>query len=81
MCWEKVDDFIGWGYNVGYGGKHGIATQDFWTYGGWSVLDPVRSGDEVQVVWEASSGGKTQTLNRYTVQSGYQGGAPIDRTY
>jgi flagellin-like protein len=28
-------------------------------------------GDDVQVVWTASSGGKTQTLTKYTVQTGW----------
>jgi FlaG/FlaF family flagellin (archaellin) len=32
-------------------------------------LTHLRSGDRVSVVWEASSGGKTQQLFRYTVQS------------
>jgi flagellin-like protein len=30
--------------------------------------NPLQSGDNVNVVWEASSGGKTQTLFKYTVQ-------------
>jgi FlaG/FlaF family flagellin (archaellin) len=31
-------------------------------------LDAITSGDEVRIIWTASSGGKTQTLFRYTVQ-------------
>jgi flagellin-like protein len=30
----------------------------------------LEQGDDVQVVWEASSGGKTQTLFKYSVQTG-----------
>jgi flagellin-like protein len=33
-------------------------------------LPLLEQGDTVRVVWEASSGGKTQTLFQYTVQSG-----------
>jgi flagellin-like protein len=38
--------------------------------GGWKTqhLDPLETGDNVRVVWAASSGGKTQTLFKYTVQ-------------
>jgi hypothetical protein len=28
----------------------------------------LESGENVQVIWEASSGGKTQTLFKYSVQ-------------
>jgi flagellin-like protein len=31
--------------------------------------DYLRAGDKVTVTWEASSGGKTQTLQKYTVQT------------
>jgi hypothetical protein len=31
-------------------------------------LDPLDTGDNVRVVWTAESGGKTQTLFKYTVQ-------------
>jgi flagellin-like protein len=34
-----------------------------------SASKALMSGDDLQVVWEASSGGKTQTLTKYTVQS------------
>jgi flagellin-like protein len=47
---------------------------------GLAIRDPVQgrnlgiteldAGDQVNVVWEASSGGKTQTLFKYTVQQG-----------
>jgi flagellin-like protein len=42
--------------------QDGPTGYDLYTY---EVLNP---GDDVQVVWKASSGGKTQTLFRYTVQ-------------
>jgi hypothetical protein len=32
--------------------------------------DDLQTGDNVRIVWEASSGGKTQTLFKYTVQNG-----------
>jgi flagellin-like protein len=38
---------------------------------GWSggkALEPLEQGDQLNIVWEASSGGKTQTLFKYTVQ-------------
>jgi hypothetical protein len=34
------------------------------------VMEPLEGGEEVQIVWKASTGGKTQTLQRYTVQTG-----------
>jgi hypothetical protein len=37
-------------------------------HAGAGDIDPLETGDDVTVVWEASSGGKTQTLFRYTVQ-------------
>jgi flagellin-like protein len=38
--------------------------------GSWRnhLLDPLDNGDNVRVVWTASSGGKTQTLFKYSVQ-------------
>jgi hypothetical protein len=36
--------------------------------GGWRFANQIDSGENVNVVWEASSGGKTQSLFRYTVQ-------------
>jgi flagellin-like protein len=40
------------------------------TPSGWKTqhLDPLETGDSVRVVWTASSGGKTQTLFKYSVQ-------------
>jgi flagellin-like protein len=40
--------------------------------GDWNsvkFLEPIETGDKIQVVWTASSGGKTQTLYKYTAQS------------
>jgi FlaG/FlaF family flagellin (archaellin) len=34
----------------------------------WERMDLLGGGEDVTLVWEASSGGKTQTLFRYTVQ-------------
>jgi flagellin-like protein len=45
-----------------FGYDAGVNTYDLYTY---EVLNP---GDDVQIVWKASSGGKTQTLFKYTVQ-------------
>jgi flagellin-like protein len=41
-----------------------------WYNGAWTgtVLTHLENGDNVNVVWTASSGGKTQTLFKYTVQ-------------
>jgi flagellin-like protein len=36
--------------------------------GGAGSIDPLETDDDITVVWEAGSGGKTQTLFRYTVQ-------------
>jgi flagellin-like protein len=33
-------------------------------------MNPIKAGDDINVVWEASSGGKTQTLFKYKAQSG-----------
>jgi flagellin-like protein len=41
-----------------------------WAGSGICVMDSLATDDEIQVVWEASSGGKTQTLFQYTVQNG-----------
>jgi flagellin-like protein len=42
-----------------------------WAHGyGLCVVDPLKTDDQIQVVWEASSGGKTQTMFRYSVQDG-----------
>jgi flagellin-like protein len=37
----------------------------------YSASKILLAGDKLQVVWTASSGGKTQTLTRYTVQTGW----------
>jgi hypothetical protein len=39
-----------------------------WGPGNHKHLDPLQQEDQVNVVWTASSGGKTQTLFKYTVQ-------------
>jgi hypothetical protein len=36
--------------------------------GDHKVMDAPSQGDSIRVVWTASSGGKTQTLFKYTVQ-------------
>jgi flagellin-like protein len=38
------------------------------TKGGAGIVHKFETGDQVSVIWEASSGGKTQTLFKYTVQ-------------
>jgi flagellin-like protein len=82
MCWNKVGQFIGWHYNVEYNDKVAVQTASFFgSYPDWATLDPVRSGDDVQVIWRASSGGKTQTLTKYTAQSGAPDGAPTEHSY
>jgi flagellin-like protein len=35
----------------------------------WAVTNPLDAGDDVHVVWEAASGGKSQTLFKYDVQT------------
>jgi hypothetical protein len=35
---------------------------------GTAGAEPLKKGETLSVVWEASSGGKTQTLFRYDVQ-------------
>jgi hypothetical protein len=82
MCWNNVDNLMAYGYNVGASGEVGISVSNYFTYGAVAILDPPRAGDGVRVVWEASSGGKTQTLTKYTVQTGYVSGEPrIGRTF
>jgi hypothetical protein len=53
-------------------GRNGDARGPQLTYndGTWTnhQLDPLTNGDDVRVVWTASSGGKTQELFEYTVQ-------------
>jgi hypothetical protein len=34
-----------------------------------NIGKPLQADDDVTIVWESSSGGKTQTLFKYTVQS------------
>jgi flagellin-like protein len=50
----------------GFGGGCPLAQEKRW-------LEPLRQGNELQVVWKADSGGKTQTLYKYTVQSNTAG--------
>jgi flagellin-like protein len=45
---------------------NGDSCSDIWSSG--RTLEPLKQGDGINVVWEASSGGKTQTLFKYTVQ-------------
>jgi hypothetical protein len=42
---------------------------DGWCTSGHRFGNALRNGDTVTVVWEASSGGKTQTLYKYTIQN------------
>jgi hypothetical protein len=53
-----------------FGGNNGIIEPRIkWNGGANSkVLTPLDNGDSVNVVWTASSGGKTQTLFKYSVQ-------------
>jgi FlaG/FlaF family flagellin (archaellin) len=63
-------------YNSRFPGHPGESTlgKSYWQIkhdgpGGRNRLgNPVEQGNEVRVVWTASSGGKTQTLFKYTVQ-------------
>jgi hypothetical protein len=54
------------------GGRDGEPMTVFFYNGSGNVLDPpakmLKAGDDMQVVWTASSGGKTQTLFEYSVQ-------------
>jgi FlaG/FlaF family flagellin (archaellin) len=61
--------FSKWGTDVqkpridpgGFGGSCPLADDQRW-------LEPLRQGNDVQIVWTADSGGKTQTLFKYSVQ-------------
>jgi hypothetical protein len=54
------------------GGKNAWDVLARYSYSKFALMDPLREGDEVQMVWMASSGGKTQTLTKYTVQTGVE---------
>jgi flagellin-like protein len=54
-------------------GQFAFGIQRASDYYKWALVDPIHQGDDVSIVWRASSGGKTQELTRYTTQSGFAG--------
>jgi flagellin-like protein len=57
----------GWMENWGFMPQAQDSTENPYRVG---ILDPLYGDETVQMVWEASSGGKTQTLARTTVEQG-----------
>jgi hypothetical protein len=72
---DSEDIVIGLVSDAGYPAPDHSDLKDIKTLGNDNVVDedayhsaPLEAGDDVRVVWEASSGGKTNTLFKYTVQ-------------
>jgi hypothetical protein len=62
----RSTDFVDIGYDTRPNNDGTCADED--TSLNWDKMNQLQQGDQTTLVWEASSGGKTQTIFKYSVQ-------------